>query len=156
MVNLLKFRDVAKYDEIESAKYGQVSGREAYQRYAAVASRKATASSVHAESGFDAGCCSNRPVTGSVSSRRKGLHVREMGFRGTFDSVQQHLANALPSAIGVHAIRVHIDAAETPYPSAGKFSFSTRLVVVIICLLWGYSRKIGRKHEVLSTIRRVP
>jgi uncharacterized protein (DUF1330 family) len=40
MVNLLKFRDVAKYDESESAKYGQVPGREAYRRYAAVASRK--------------------------------------------------------------------------------------------------------------------
>jgi len=40
MVNLLKFRDVARYDEIDFAKYGQVSGREAYQRYAAVASRK--------------------------------------------------------------------------------------------------------------------
>jgi uncharacterized protein (DUF1330 family) len=40
MVNLLKFRDNAKYEDADRSAEEQVSGREAYQRYASVAVSK--------------------------------------------------------------------------------------------------------------------
>lgn len=40
MVNLLKFREIADYEDADNADAVQVSGREAYQRYANVALSK--------------------------------------------------------------------------------------------------------------------
>lgn len=40
MVNLLKFREIADYEDADNADAARVSGREAYQRYANVALSK--------------------------------------------------------------------------------------------------------------------